>query len=223
MKTFIKNHAIRAICFDVDGTFYPAEFYLKTYYEFLIDSLKVYYDYTREQSIKALTDYGIYNYYDPVNSRSGTDFMINTGIPADEWNAYRDIHYRLRGFKQTTTVDVELLKDLKKDYLLFVVSNNTPDVIEETLGEMEVDLDIFDYIYTSIDLFVDDHKVTKDHVYKRIHDTYDIAYEEMIGVGDRYIIDLDPLVQLGGNGLLVEGPEELIALKELIVPKEKRA
>jgi len=221
MKTYIKHNSIRAICFDVDGTFYPADFYIKKYYQFLIDSLADYYGYSREQSIKALTEYGIYNYFDPVNSKSGTDFMINTGIDADEWNAYRNIHYRLTGFKETTIVESNLLEQLKQDYLLFIVSNNTPEVIKQTLDEMAIDETLFAYIYTSVDLFKDGRKLTKDVVYRRIHEDYHIPYEKMIGVGDRYIIDLDPLVKLGGQGLLVDDPEDIALLKELIVPDHK--
>lgn len=214
MKQYINSHNIKAILFDVDGTFYPVSFYISVYYQFLITAMRHYFDYDEEKAVAELDAYGIYPYFDP-KAKSGTDYMINHGITVTKWNRYRDLYYRLDDFSHTETVKAQTLQALSLQYDLFIISNNTPAVIADTLSQMAIDPEWFKRIYTSVDLIKDGQKCSKDYVYRQIHDTYHYDYGQMLAVGDRYPVDLAPLIHLGGNGLQVDHPDDIDCLLTL--------
>ncbi|MGX8680243.1 MAG: HAD family hydrolase [bacterium] len=215
MKTFFNHMSVKAIIFDVDGTFYPASFYIGVYYRFLLKAMKHFFRFDEEESRKALDAYGIYPYFDP-HAASGTDFMINHGVDVEVWNDYRNRYYRLEDFSHTTIVSHKTLEALYERYDLFIISNNTPAIIADTLDQMQIDPSLFQRIYTSEDLTIQGRKQSKDYIYAIIQKDHHYQYGEMLGVGDRYAIDLEPLIHLGGQGLLVDGPEEIDFLLTLV-------
>ncbi|MFW6250362.1 MAG: HAD family hydrolase [Alkalispirochaetaceae bacterium] len=45
---------------------------------------------------------------------------------------------------------------------------------------------------------------------------------EVLSVGDRYEIDLEPIIDLGGGGVLIEGREELLSILDSLIQGELR-
>lgn len=215
MKTYLQNEPVQLLIFDMDGTFYPAEFYTKKYYEFLHVALDHFFNYTYEQTDALLEDYGIYPYFDP-KAKSGTDLIVGMGVSIQEWNDYRNQNYVLTGFAQTQCVDPHALEALKQDYDLYLVSNNTYPIIVQTLGEIGIKEDVFTHIYHSLDLSLDGKKQSKDFVYKKIHEATRVDYKHMVAIGDRYSVDLEPLIKLGGQGIQVDHPYEIHDIQDLL-------
>jgi len=215
MKTYLNHKPVKIILFDVDGTFYPAIFYIRVYYKFLLDTLYKFEGLKEDKARELLSDYGIYDYFDP-EAKSGTDFMVSRGMTLEEWNEYRTKYYVLTGFKNQSHVTMDVLESLAASYPLYIVSNNELNILLDMFNEMDIDPHIFTKMYTSIDMQDHGKKLKKDVIFKRVHDETGIDYENMLAVGDRYAIDIEPLISLGGQGIQVDTPEEISLIKSMI-------
>ena len=95
---------------------------------------------------------------------------------------------------------------IRGKYKLFIASNSQTNHVIEHLNRMGIDLNIFDAVYQN------DFKKenpTKQMVYKRILTDEKISPEEAIMIGDSYINDIVPAVELGMQGVWVECLDEV--------------
>lgn len=216
MQCYIVNSDIKAIIFDLDGTFYPYSFFEKQYYEFSIKAMIYLFKKDKEEAIRELSDYGVYEHYIPDKSKSLTDYVLSKGISIDDWNTYRDNHFVISDFNHVETVNVCTLCELKGSYKLYLVTNNTWDTAKRILDELGIQTEMFEKIYSSENMYVCKEKKGKGYVYSWIKEENNLQFKNMLAVGDRYNVDLLPLLERGGNGILVKTPDEIDMIQNIL-------
>ena len=50
---------------------------------------------------------------------------------------------------------------------------------------------------------------SKEEIFKRLLDRYSLPLQQAFSIGDRYLTDIEPMLKLGGSGVLVSSPESL--------------
>ena len=216
MKAIIHNRKIDAVIFDMDGTFYPITFYQEIYYRFAILAVNTFLGLRGEKCEDYLKENGILPNSNPITARSLTDLIINAGVSINEWNEFRNNNFVLTGFEKTETVSLNALMSIKEKADLFLMTNNTKYSTKRILQELSIPFNLFKEVFSSENLLVNNRKMTKEYGYRMISDKYSLSYTKMLAVGDRFLIDLKPLIDLGGNGILVNNPIEINNIADLI-------
>ena len=212
MELYLRNNRCTIVLFDLDGTFYPRSFYESKYTEFLISALYHYFKMDRETALSVLRDNDIIS-SKSNSAKSFTEFIISRGILTSDWNNFRDANYKLTGFEKTCVVTETSLRTIGVGRLLFLVSNNSLKTINRILKEISIPSQIFNHIYSSEQMIEGN---SKKQVYRQIKRSQSCSYTEMVAIGDRYISDLKPLIELGGNGILVNSPVEIENIAQLL-------
>ena len=216
MQIFLKENCIRIILVDLDGTFYPYSFYKEKYYAFAVQAVMELFGRKQDDAIEILNEYGIYENYIPNRTKSLTDLVLMNGIGINEWNEYRDEHFVITGFAKTQTVKIETLINLKREFKLYLVTNDTITTTKRILKELSIDLKIFSGIYTSEDMYIRETKKEKDYIYSLIKEKNKVSFKNMLVIGDRYTVDILPLLKYGGNGILIKEPNDIDKVPNII-------
>lgn len=219
MEQYLIKGDIKVIIFDLDGTLYPYSFYEKQYYEFSINTIINLFGKDKCDAIRILSDYGIYEHYIPDKSRSLTDLVLSKGISIDKWNSYRDKHFVISNLDKAETVKLCTLNGLKEIYKLYLVTNNTMKTTKRILEEIGIKEEIFENIYSSENMYVCKKKKGKEYVYSLIKEKNRLQFENMLAVGDRYNVDLLPLLEQGGSGILIKMPDEIDLIQKILVER----
>ena len=97
-----------------------------------------------------------------------------------------------------------------------MVTNNTKKSTNRILDELCIKKDIFRNIYTSEDMYISAVKKGKEYIYSLISKKERLQYKNMLSVGDRYSVDILPLLQQGGSGILVKSPSEISMIQSIL-------
>jgi FMN phosphatase YigB (HAD superfamily) len=209
MQKILNHKGHKAIIFDMDGTFYPNSVCEKQYHDFAILAVMHYMDCSRSEAVGVLTDARIATFTQSENPNSLTDLIVNHGITMQDWNSFREEHYILDFFSGCESVNPRTLVSLKRSYRLFLVSNNTLKSIQHILHALNVPLETFDEIYPSTSMMRGGKKMMKDYVYEQICRKYKLSPQQVIVVGDRFAVDVLPMLDLGGDGFVIERPSDI--------------
>ena len=190
------------IIFDMDGTLYDINDVMKSVYslqvKFLCDKL-----HQTARKVENLLSYNnIYPAMKP-NSRSATEFFSQIGIDRDEWSEYREKNYNVNQIDISKAVSNSTIELFSTIAPLVLVSSNTDRIIRQTLNHIHIDSNLFSNIISS-DTDLISGSFAKEKVFEKL-----IEGKQPISIGDRYQTDILPMLKLGGDGILVEGPHEL--------------
>lgn len=197
---------IDAIILDMDGTLYNLDDVLSQVYQYQIEFLSAKKGWKKEQCVLFFEDNNIY----PTmrkNSKSATELFQNLGIDKNEWKEYREIHFDVSRIDKNQAVSNKTLLDLSHIAPLFLLSSNTYKTIKEVLKHLEIDVSFFTDIYCSD--FNVSGSFNKKNAMQSICCKYSVSPIRLLSIGDRYNTDIKPVVELGGKGLQVTGPQAL--------------
>lgn len=110
-------------------------------------------------------------------------------------------------------IDSDFLKDLKKDYHLYILSNSPVRYVRQHLAEGNIDENIFDGIFTN-SFEVED--ISKYPQYQHILKLENVSPNQIIVVGDNYTNDIVPALKLGLNGYHAPTLEKVYNLRNVI-------
>lgn len=216
MKLISNQKGIELIVMDFDGTIYSNTLYMNKYYNFAVTVLKDYYGYTIDEAQKILLDNKIYPNATSANG-SVTQLMLKMGMGLEEWNLYREKCFRIKmHLSDSKIVNKEVLYEIAKTFPIFLLTNNTLNVVRELLENMNISEKIFEKIITADD---DNYRGDKLEGIKMISKISGIKLQNILSVGDKFCVDIEPFIKIGGNGFLVEDPKDIeklwLELKEI--------
>lgn len=191
---------IKAIGFDVDGTLYHAPDAMsvavgKILIKKAAEALSQDPDELAEEYLKRRDQY-----------RSNTQTLNSFGLDGERifqevWDAIAVEEYVLRDPNL-----VRLIKDLKKTYKLFLISNGTGHQVERKLTHLGLDYHDFEpRIYCYDQGWVKPEPAP----FLAAMESLNISPEEIVYVGDREDVDIEGAKEVGMKTILVGGQSEL--------------
>ncbi len=197
----------RLIIFDVDGTFYDLDDIVLDNYNMQVDFFSKQKRMNKED-VRYLFEKNSILPYKSEHGRSATEFFLRNGIDAEAWKTYREKYMPFWSIQQETSVSNKLLEQFSELAKLVLLSSNTLENIKNTLNWLKIDLSLFDNIFCST-TDCGGEPFRKLTAVPFIISRYKIDVRSVLCIGDRYESDIRPLVELGGDGVLINKPGDL--------------
>lgn len=205
---------VRLIIFDVDGTFYDLEDVVQSNYELRVDFFAAEKNITRKAAEDIFSREGILR-YKSENARSATEFFLNSGIDPEAWTTYCESHFSPAPIDRKKAVPNELVKGFAELATLVLLSSSPLNCIDSTLEWLGIDRSLFaDVICSST--YSGEGRFSKRSAIGSILEKYGLPAEAVLSIGDRYESDIRPLLEMGGDGILIERPSSLNAVLQAI-------
>lgn len=204
----------KIIIFDVDGTFYDLNDVVVNNYNMQLDFYSQQMNISRKDAEIVFSENTILPYRSE-NAHSATEFFLKSGIDSALWSNYRNTHTSTKWINRDKAVTESLISDFAEISRLVLLSSNTYENIIDTLNWIHLDLQIFDAIYCSTSEGIPVPFSKRNAVPYILHE-YGIDPGDALAIGDRYDTDLKPLLDLGGDGFLVNGPSDLTDILQFL-------
>lgn len=198
----INNLNIKHIIFDFDKTLYSSNSldceYLAFIEEAVVNLSKCSHDIAKQKMQKL--GFVLGNSSTP-RMKDSCEFF---GFSPQEWDNYRIENYFLPKCN-VETVDDNLLSRINKKYDTSIVTTEIDINLNKKAKQLNINLKNFDNIYSNS---LQNMSLSKQQIYKEIINSYQEA-KNVIVIGDRFLVDIKPLLDLGGNGILVSNVIEV--------------
>lgn len=201
----LNTNDIKAIVFDFDETLYYSPNALTYYIKFIKQTILDLSNYTEQQALNIMDEYGF-----TKKGENRVSFGKNChkfGIPTEKWNNYKLTHFFEVDYANCTIVNNSLLKQLSKKVKLFIITNEYIENVKYKADKLGIDLSVFTKIYSPNKLT--NLSVSKTDYYKSINTEFNINFNQMFAIGDRYQVDIKPLIELGGCGKQIENTQQI--------------
>ena len=212
METFNLNNPskIKAIIFDFDDTLY---FQKNKEVHYINYAMKV---------VKDLTglDFGVIkrkfkelNLVKNVSRPRLRDLVGYFGDYKEIYDEYRINNFYMPIVKDCKTIDCELLNKFNKKYLTFLVSGEFVKNIFKKAQALNIDLKGFKKVVGAFDPKINIEKI---NIYKSLIDEYHLKSDEVCVIGDRFKVDIKPMLDLGGSGFLVSSYKDFEKVSKIL-------
>ena len=182
----------KVIAFDFDGTLYSGvngiywqnfcEEWFKNYFK----------DLPEDEYLQLYDEFCKQNKQDEALIK----ILLRKNIDVNVWLNYRDTHICHKDFENATVISNLVLKELARDYILYIVSNSTINNIERQAGIMNIDLSYFKKIVVNKYL---DGNTNKDGMLLQVIKEEDIKPSQLLMVGDSMVYDIEPALKIGAK------------------------
>jgi len=197
---------LKVIIFDFDETMYYSSNIREYYIEYIKTTLKNLTNYSERKILELMNEHG-FTSGGETRASFGKN-CLKFGVTPEQWNGYRINNFFQIDYKTAEVVDNKVLKELSRKYKLYIVSNEIYENIQFKAEKLGIDLSIFTLLAPKKSEVLD-NKFVKQEVYEYILNENDIKASQAIVFGDRYHVDIQPLENLGGKGVLVKHPREI--------------
>ncbi len=204
---------IKVIAFDFDETFYKSENMRSLYLDYIRRTFRALCKFDDEKITQIMLERGftLESKVAPSFSQICTEF----GVSEKDYHEYRIINNFEIDYNEAEVVDINILKAFKRLFKIYIVSNEIDKLFYKKMEKLKIPNELFDGVYcTPIDAM---KTKSKDFPYLDILKKNNLLPKNLLVVGDRFKVDIEPAIKLGASGVLVNGPEEIeLLLKELI-------
>ena len=205
---------IKVIIFDFDETLYYSPNILRLSLEYKRQALMDMKGCTQAEADELLARYG-YTLENKHAEAFGNN-MVNFGLTEEIWNEYKKEKTFVPPANEVEVLPNDLLKSLANKYKLYIVSRDIYENIVMKCKLYKIDLSNFSAVIcprAENNYFTPADKST---FYSEILRENDISASQAIVFGDRYKVDIAPILTLGGNGVQIQTITDLKnALNEL--------
>ncbi len=212
MKTFLDGTRFRAVLFDIDNTLYRNTEYVDHQIEVLIDRLAEHRGETLERTRRLVQKTREEMERRDARRPSLGNVFVALGIPIKLSVAWRTELIDPSKFLTPDPHLRETLEKLSPAFCLIAITNNPVVVGKQTLDV----LGVADLFYAVIGLDTVLQSKPSWGPFEAALEAAGATPSETIVVGDRYDVDLEPLIVRGGNGVLVEQDDDLAQLPEIL-------
>ena len=213
MKIYRIPQTLKTIIFDIDGTLYSSDEYVKEQVDIQIRHWSDVNGWTHDEGRKKIADFRA----EWSRNHSGQKISLgNTfthfGIDIETSIKWRNQLLRPELYIHENPAVTEVLETLKKKYFLIAVTNNPKTAAYNTLKAIGIEK-----IITEI-IGLDSCRKSKpsEEVLSLACKTAGCSAEECLSIGDRFDIDLALPLEKGRGAVLVDGAEDLIELGKII-------
>lgn len=197
---------LKAIIFDFDDTLYMQRNKEENYLNFTITTLCNILNMDRASAVKFLEGY---DFFDISKRPRLTTIIKSLGEEYEEkYNQYRIDNFYMPNLEDVEVVPNSELQKLKSKYLLFLVTGEYLQNLQKKADAMGIDLSLFDSIRVG-DIKTKKEKVT---IYQELLNEYNLDAKNVIAIGDRFVVDIEPLIKLGGGGVLISNTTEVVSI-----------
>ncbi|MGD9901270.1 MAG: HAD family hydrolase [Spirochaetales bacterium] len=210
-----KYEHIKAIIFDFDKTLYFSKDLDDYYTKFIKDTIVKLGGYNEEEALKIMEEYGF------IGDKKRPSFAktcCNFGISKESWDAYRIENFFEFDYENADVVSNATLQRLAQKYPLFLVSNEVKKNLITKANKLNIELSHFSNIFAPDATEIDTYP-TKKEIYKLIGDNLNLTYNSLFAIGDRLLVDVQPLLELGGSGIIITHPDQINEICDEIIKK----
>ncbi len=208
-----KGRKIRAIVFDFDETLYVSPNTRKLYIQYIKNTVMTLGGHSESASKALMEKLGF-----TESNKASPSFRASCehfGITKQQWDEYRMDNFFEIDYENAHTVSLATLKRLKKTYPLFIASNEVKENVLKKAVKLNIDLSIFDDIYAPQKSQIGNY-MDKKNIYLTIAKKLNINTKNLLVVGDRYKVDAQPMLEIGGNAVIIKHPEEIDTLETIL-------
>lgn len=209
-----------AAILDLDGTLYAREAYVDGVVELV---MKLF----RERGGKAPSDARRLaaqlraKMETDWSGTSITEFVLDHGGSRSDWTEFRNQHFTISGPLSDTRRVIAAIGVLRSAVRVALVTNNAAQAAERVLQKIGLAASSFDAI-------VDGERSgtrTKPHegAFRLALEKLGVPATACYAIGDKFEIDVAPLVAMGGSGIEITGPSELPVAADYVVRRAARA
>lgn len=204
----------RIIIFDMDGTLYDLDDVVSMNYEMQVEFLSMKKNMSREEAVSYLAENSIFSII-TKESKSATEFFLQIGFDKKEWTEYREKHFDVSKIKKEKALDDATIRRFVNYGTLVLLTSNSYANIQRILDYLEISLDNFTEVICS-DHFPYSEQFQKKLAMHYLAEKYQIPFSSLLSIGDRFSTDIQPIIDLGGKGVLIKKPSNLkILLSDL--------
>lgn len=214
------NRNFEVLTIDIDGTLYDIQDVIQTVYQAQVD-------FVHEKTGMAIKDIKnifwkncIFS-YKSEKARSATELFGRIGLNLEEWSKYKSRHFNVSCINLSKAVKPDTIKELSLNYKLFALTSNTEYNAIKIFERIGIERRYFSRIITS-DNYLQDGPFDKKKIMKSISEELAVCPKNMLSIGDRYDTDIRPMLEIGGNGLLLYEPRGLENFVQGVFADEKK-
>lgn len=212
MKTFLGGTTFRVVLFDIDNTLYRDSRYVDHQIEVIIERLAEHREATLEQTRRL-----IQRTREELERRDGRrpslgDTLVALGVPITLIVAWREELIDPGAFLTADPGVRSVLLQLAEHFRLLAVTNNPVATGRRTLEVLGV-VDLFE---TIVGLDTCHQSKPSWGPFEKALEVIAAVPSETVVVGDRYDIDLEPMIVRGGGGILLEYDDDFDVLPEIL-------
>ena len=204
-KLFNFSNSFSWIIFDVDGTLYPRNLLVPLYYKFVFSFFKNYLNLPSAEVVTFLEKNGITK--NPRTSDgSATQLALEIGVSLKEWNEFRSKHFAPIKLVTFSSNLYKCVCQSSKKYKLVVITNGNRTITRAILKKMKIDK------FITLTLSPESTLAPKPslELFHQAASQIDESLGHCLSIGDRYALDIKPIIAHGGAGMLVSGPSDII-------------
>ncbi len=207
----------QAIFFDLDGTLYRDSVIAAKFAEAAYHTYASFNECSIEESSNIVEDRRNTLSREKGNQVPYTLTLLSLGIPMEVWHATNIDYFNPSDYLAVNDDLRNCLMDLKKNYLLAVITNNNQVQCERMLEAIGI-RSLFDKLFT-----YNTFKLLKPDLefFKKASTTINVPVKKCVMIGDRYNIDLAPAKSLGMKIFEVHGPDDICQLAKNLRSKEE--
>ncbi|MCM1042873.1 MAG: HAD hydrolase-like protein [Corallococcus sp.] len=210
MEKFFRQNCniedVEVIIFDFDETLYSCNGLRSCYFAHIRRALKNILGLDERQAAALMEKYGFVT--DNPNAPSFNSTVEKMGISKETWRQYREDNVMQLDYDTLKCVDNGILKQLSHKRRLYIVSNEIMKHLVYKAEHMGLDLAPFTQVLCA---FAEGSRFQGDKkdAYQEILAKEGIPAEKVLVIGDRIKVDLQPIIDMGGNGLLITNVTEI--------------
>ena len=197
----------RLIIFDMDGTLYDLDAVMPIIYETQIAFLRLKTNVSRDEAVSFFSDNCVFPFVSE-KSRSATRLFQESGFDLQEWNEFREARFPFDAIDPNAAVSMKMMEEFRQLGTCVLVTSNSLNNVDRVLDKISLRPTVFNRIVCN-DATSDKRPFEKMDAFRRLFDDYSMQPHQAFSIGDRFPTDIEPMLSLGGNGVLVSTPESL--------------
>jgi len=204
----------KGLIFDIDGTLYKNDAFCAEQGDCQIrawaDMLHISHEEGRRRVEEAQQKFAAEH---DGHRTSLATIMQGFGIPIEQCMEWRRTLINPTGWLEPDPALQKALAELKKRFPIIALTNNSYHTGQKHLAVLGI-TDCFDTL-----LGLEQTKKGKPDPagFQMAADTLHLSPDTIVSIGDRYDVDIVPALSLGMGGILVDGPEIIPIIQQLIV------